>query len=305
MEITFPALLVSLLLFFLLWKLTGLFIKSSKSTDSPRKLPGPWKLPLIGSMHHLAGSLPHHALRDLAEKFGPIMHLQMGEISTVVISAPQEAKEVLKVHDISFADRPEFLSSKILGYDNLDIAFSPYGDYWKQMRKICLLELLSPKSVRSFGTLREDEASKVIRSIKSSNSPVNITDKAFTFTNDIVCRAAFGKSFAHQDRLITLINGAILASGGFDIADLFPSLKFLHSLSGLKPKLLKLHHEIDQMLENIISERKQKRANQSIPVGSQSEVEDLVDVLLRLKESGDFNIPISTDSVKAVIWVSI
>ncbi|XP_027063503.2 premnaspirodiene oxygenase-like [Coffea arabica] len=302
MEITFPALLVSALCFFVLWKLTGLFIKSSGRTDSPRKLPGPWKLPLIGSMHHLAGSLPHHALRDLAEKFGPIMHLQMGEISTVVISAPQEAKEVLKVHDIIFADRPEFLASKILGYDNLDIAFSPYGDYWKQMRKICLLELLSPKSVRSFGTLREDEALKVIRSIKSSNSPVNITDKAFTFTNDIVCRAAFGKSFAHQDRLITLINGAISASGGFDIADLFPSLKFLHSLSGLKPKLIKLHNEIDQMLETIISERKQKRANQSTPVGSQSEVEDLVDVLLRLKESGDFNIPISTDSVKAVIW---
>ena len=141
----------------------------------------------------------------------------------------------------------------------------------------------------------------MIRSIKSSNSPVNITDKAFTFTNDIVCRAAFGKSFAHQDRLITLINGAILASGGFDIADLFPSLKFLHSLSGFKPKLLKLHHEIGQLLANIINEHKEKQTSNL--VDSQSAEEDLVDVLLRPKERGDFNI--STDSIKAVIWVSI
>ncbi|XP_027064413.1 premnaspirodiene oxygenase-like [Coffea arabica] len=299
MEITFPAFLVSILFFFLLWKFNRLFIKSSKRTDNPRKPPGPWKIPLIGSMHHLAGSLPHLALRDMAKKFGPIMHLQMGEISTVIISAAQEAKQVLKVHDIAFADRPELLASKILGYNNLDIAFSPYGDYWKQMRKICLLELLSPKSVRSFGSLREDEASKVIRSIKSSsNSPVNVTEKVFSFTNGVVCRAAFGRSFGHQDVLIPLINEAILAGGGFDIADLFPSLKFLHSLSGLKPKLLKLHHEIGQLLENIINEHKEKQTSNL--VDSQSAEEDLVDVLLRLKERGDFNI--STDSIKAVIW---
>ncbi|KAL3521829.1 hypothetical protein ACH5RR_014663 [Cinchona calisaya] len=294
MEITYPLILVTFASLLLLLKLARQSIEKSKGNVSPKFPPGPWKLPLIGSMHHLAGSLPHHALRILAQKYGPVIHLQLGEISTFIISAPEAAKEVLKIHDIAFAYRPELLASKILGYDNLDIAFSPYGDYWKQMRKICLLELLSPKNVRSFGSIREDEAWKLIRSIESaSNLPINVTEKIFAFTNGVVCRAAFGKSCKDQDLLISLINEAILAGGGFDIADLFPSLKFLHSLSGLKPKLLKLHKMIDQILDNIINEHKHT---------SESSNGDLVDVLLRLKERGDFEIPISTKSIKAVIW---
>ncbi|KAL2495613.1 Cytochrome [Forsythia ovata] len=93
--------------------------------------PGPWKLPLIGSLHHLAvaGLEPHHVLTNLATKYGPIMHLQLGEISAVIISAPRVAKEVLKTHDLAFASRPKLLSPEIITYNCVDIAFAPYGGY--------------------------------------------------------------------------------------------------------------------------------------------------------------------------------
>ncbi|PKI66075.1 hypothetical protein CRG98_013570 [Punica granatum] len=113
--------------------------------SKPNLPPGPWKLPIIGSLHHMAGSLPHRALRDLAKKYGPLMHLQLGEVSTVVVSSPELAKEVLRTHDINFASRPEILAIKILFYNCTDIAFSPYGEYFTQLRKICMQELFSVK----------------------------------------------------------------------------------------------------------------------------------------------------------------
>ncbi|KAJ7946412.1 Cytochrome P450 [Quillaja saponaria] len=132
-------------LFILLW-----FVQNWKKSRAQKQLPGPWKLPVVGYLHNLAGSLPHHVLRDLAGKYGPLMHLQLGEISAVVVSSPLMAKEVMKTHDLAFASRPELLVTKITAYGGKDIAFAPYGSYWREMRKLAILELLSVKRVQSF-----------------------------------------------------------------------------------------------------------------------------------------------------------
>ncbi|XP_059294999.1 premnaspirodiene oxygenase-like [Lycium ferocissimum] len=272
--------------------------------------PGPWKLPLIGSIHHLITSqLPHHTLRDLAKKHGPLMHLQLGEISTIVISSPRVAQEVLKTQDLAFTNRPELLSIRILCYNYSNIAFAPYGNYWRQMRKLCTLELLSAKKVQSFAIIRVEEAYNLVEYVKSkSGSTINLTEKMYALANAVICRAAFGKRRKEESAyFMSLIKEVSLMITVLDISEVFPSLKFLQTITGTSAKLVKLHKKLDKMLDMIIEEHKEKlqQVNMELKDGEEESIrkEDLVNLLLRLQESGTLEFPFSTDNIKAVIMV--
>ncbi|KAK4435764.1 Premnaspirodiene oxygenase [Sesamum alatum] len=282
------------------------------STRSRRLPPAPWKLPLIGHLHHI-GTLPHRSFQDLAKKYGPLMHVKLGEVTAVVVSSPALSKEVLKVHDPTFADRPESIAGEILWYNSSNISFSQYGDYWRQMRKICILELLSAKNVRLFGSIRNDEVSHLVDSIRaSSGAPVDLTEMIFTMTSSITCRAAFGKVCRDKDQLIEMFKEGITLVSGFDVSDLYPSSKILRAVSCNRRKLLRMRRKLDLILDDIIEEHRRNLAkiaadkdNLERRGNGEFGNEDLVDVLLRVQQSGELEFPITDDNIKAVIYVSI
>ncbi|XP_031250453.1 premnaspirodiene oxygenase-like [Pistacia vera] len=288
----------SILLTFLLFILMVLKIgKTFKNNNETSNLPpGPPKLPLIGNLHQLVGSLPHRRLRDLAKKYGPFMHLQLGEISAVIVSSPGFAKEVMKTHDIIFASRPYNRAASIMSYGYTDVIFSPYGDYWRQLRKICTLELLSTKQVQSFRSVREKAIAKLIDWIASkSGSVINLSDKICELTYAVTSRAAFGKvREADQELFISAVKDIAKALGGFNIADLFPSVKLLDSISRTNRYLQKRHEESDRVIENIINERKKSEKSDGD--------KHLVDVLLKLQEQNDLQFPLTKENIKAVIF---
>lgn len=263
--------------------------------------PGPWRLPLVGNLHQLVGSPPHHRLSDLAKTHGPLMQLQLGEVPHIVVSSPETAKEVMKNNDINFAQRPFILSAIIITYNCTDVAFAPYGDYWRQVRKICTLELLSAKRVRSFGSIREEEVSNLISTISANSGlPVNISKMVFSLMNNITTRAAFGRRYHDQEELMAVIHKIMELGTGFSLVDAFPSIKVLAKLSGMKSELERLHHALDKILGNIINEHKGSSAIKNTDEG---EAEDLVHVLLNCQDHGDLDFTLTTDNIKAVIMV--
>ncbi|KAG4161744.1 hypothetical protein ERO13_D01G075148v2 [Gossypium hirsutum] len=232
----------------------------SKIKNSPKNLPpAPWKLPLVGHLHLLMFSLPHHRLTELAKRHGSLMHLQLGELSHIVVSSPEAAKEVMKTHDINFATRPYLLVAEIIGYNFSDIGFAPYGDTWRQLRKVCTLELLRLE--------------------------INLGEMLCNSSYNITLRTAFAARCKQHDAFISIARNLVEAAGGFSITDLFPSIKLLPMISGMRAKLERWHQDLDAMLESIIEEHRARNAN----------TKDSDD------DDGGLEFPLRTENIKAVI----
>ncbi|KAG8375401.1 hypothetical protein BUALT_Bualt10G0096300 [Buddleja alternifolia] len=303
--------LVSLILYPFKFLFLFLLLNEYKNSELRQKLPpGPWKLPVLGNLHQLIGlrSLPHHALKTLAQKYGPIMSIKLGDLQTIVVSSPNIAKKITKTNDVAFADRVDLMIAKIVLYNSSDIASTPYGEYWRQMRKLCVLEFLNHKKVRSFHSLMENEVLRLVDSVRVSEGfPINLTEMILSVECRIICRSTVGRVWKvdQESLLIQIIKEAVSIAGVFNFADVFPSMKFLHCLSaGSKRRLEKMHDKIDCVLEDIIQQHEEKRVSSGS--GDQSmEVEDIVDVLLRVSERKDLQVPITRDNIKANIFVSI
>ena len=123
-------------------------------------------------------------------------------------------------------------------------------------------------------------------------------------TNNITSRAAFGNKCKDQDEFITKIQEAVKLAGGFDFPDVFPSLKFLHWISGVEPALEKIHRKIDKILDNIIEDHTSRRKAMLIS-SDKSSKEDLLDVLLKVQGNGELEFPFTTDNLKAVFLVCL
>ncbi|KAI9071424.1 hypothetical protein K1719_046620 [Acacia pycnantha] len=223
--------------------------KLSNSRKRNKNLPpGPPKLPIIGNLHQLVGSIPTRSLRNLANKYGPLMHLQLGQLPYMIVSSPEIATEVMKTHDQIFANRPIILATEIFTYNNSSIAFAPYGNYWRQLRKICTVELLTSKRVQSFKSIREEEVSMLMKDIDEYEGCVmNLSKKISPVTNSIVARAAFGKKTKNVEAILPTIEHGIKLATGLNVIDFYPSLKFLSVITGTKAKMIRLHKEIDEM----------------------------------------------------------
>lgn len=164
--------------FLLFISVVSLLAKGWRKLKHQRLPPSPWQLPLIGHLHHLVGTLPHHTLRNLSKKYGPIIYLKLGKVSMIVISLRYIAKSILTAHDLVFVHRSKRFGMKTLWHDYIDIALSPYNDCWRQMHKVNIMEVLRNKNVSSFSSIRLDKTTDLIESIQSScREPINLTEK--------------------------------------------------------------------------------------------------------------------------------
>ncbi|KAK9926265.1 hypothetical protein M0R45_023506 [Rubus argutus] len=276
---TSPSTIIAILLVLItcLWSL----INAASKPKHQKLPPGPRSLPIIGNLHML-GNLPHRSLQHLAKEYGHIMFMRLGTVSAIVVSSPTAAELFLKTHDVNFASRPRVQASEYMAYGTMGLAFGKYGPYWRNVRKLCTLQLLCPSKIEDFAPLRREEIGLLVQSVKKAGEEgrvVDISDKIYGVVEDITYRMILGcKKDEDRFGLKEIIEEALFLTGAFNIADFVPFLGPF-DIQGLTKRLKKVSYTIDQLLEKIIEDHEQAAQTKSEKQGRH---EDFVDVLLSL-----------------------
>lgn len=246
----------------------------------------------------MLGHLPHRALAKLAQKYGPIMSLRLGHVPAVVISSPNAAEAFLKQHDAIFASRPVIQAGVYLSYATKGMAFTQYGEYWRRVRKMCTLHLLTPAKVASFEGLRKAEIEAAVRRLVESavaREVVDVGERVGELIEDIVFKMVVGKGKEKNKRydLKEVIEEGAALCGAFNLADFVPYLAPF-DLQGLTKKMRDLNKRVDKIFENIIDDHlKEEDFGQH---------KDLLGTLLALMKNpnNEFFSSFDRDNVKAI-----
>ncbi|XP_074265712.1 cytochrome P450 71A22-like [Silene latifolia] len=273
----------------------------SKPVKNPP--PSPPRLPILGNLHQL-GKSPYRSLESMSNKYGELMLLKLGNKPTLVVSSANVARQIMKTHDIIFSNRPKSVTVRKLCYDGRDVAFSDYGEYWRQMKSLCMIRLLSSAKVRSFGSIREEEMEIMVGKIKEANGGVvNLSEIIMDFTNDVICRAAFGRKYCGDDNgrnFDELVKAFQEALGTMSVGDFIPWLSWFDNVSGARKKVEKIGKDFDDFLEGIVEEHVARHENGDY-VDKGVEQKDFVDVLLEFQRNGANGFAIDRESIKALI----
>ncbi|TVU14579.1 hypothetical protein EJB05_38054, partial [Eragrostis curvula] len=301
--------LLLLPLFFLLVRYSVATLLSSKREQRQKAglhlPPSPPSLPILGHLH-LVGSLPHVSLRSLAAKHGAdLMLLRLGAMPALVVTSPRAAEEVLRTHDHVFASRPCALATDIILYGPSDLGFAPYGEYWRQAKKLVTTHLLSARKVRSFRLAREEEVSIVMAKIgeaAAAGTAVDMSGLLGSFTNDLACRAMMGKHFRNKGldmQLRELIGDTSPLIGGFNMEEFFPFLARFGVLSkAVRAKSERVKRRWDELLDGLIEEHESDYDSAS--ARDPKDRDHFIHVLLSVRQEYG----LTREQMKAILLVS-
>uniref|UniRef100_A0ACD5U0T2 Uncharacterized protein n=1 Tax=Avena sativa TaxID=4498 RepID=A0ACD5U0T2_AVESA len=265
--------------------------------------PSPPALPVIGNLHQLGSGRYHRTLQALAQSYGPLFLMHLGSVPTLVVSSASMAEAVLRTQDHDFCSRPQPYTARGTLYGCRDIAFSPYGERWRQLRRIAVLHLLSAKRVHSFRALREQEVASFLDRIREAScirrgeGGVNVTELIVSLTNTVITRAAFGNKLDGMEPRIVLgmMKEVSDLLGTIAVSDVFPRLRWVDWATGLDARLNRTAAKLDSILERTLADHERSRGR------IDGEARDLLDDLLTILKDGDQGFKLDRIDVKALI----
>ncbi|CAH8360222.1 unnamed protein product [Eruca vesicaria subsp. sativa] len=277
-----------------------------KRSPQPPLPPGPRGLPIVGNLPFLDPDL-HTYFTTIAEKYGPIFKLKLGSKLTVVVNSPSLAREILKDQDINFSNRDVPLTGRAATYGGLDIVWLPYGAAWRMLRKVCVLKLLSRKTLDSFYELRRKEVRERTRFLydkSQEKSAVDVGDQLFLTMMNLTMNMLWGGTVKAENmesvgtEFKGVISEIVRLLSEPNVSDFFPWLARF-DLQGLVKQMRVCAHELDAIFDGAIEQM------QKLGCKDDDVCKDFLQHLMKLKDQEvNSEIPITVNHVKGVLVVN-
>ncbi|AEE80142.1 cytochrome P450 monooxygenase-like protein [Arabidopsis thaliana] len=255
------AIVLSLLFIFFLF---FFFYTTGKSCPGGAKNPpGPSKLSLLRNILQTVEK-PHRSLADLSRIYGSVMSFKLGCLTTVVISSPETAKEVLKTHDHVLSYRVSSDPVRAAGHHELSLLWIPPLARWRFLRKITRNQLFSTQRLEATSAIRTRKVQELMNFVNKCcerREAVNISRASFITSLNIISNALFSTNLANFDDSKTfhdfqnVVIRMMEISGKPNLADFFPFLGFL-DLQGARKEARLLMHKLFRVFQGFIDTKR-------------------------------------------------
>ncbi|KAK6923100.1 Cytochrome P450, partial [Dillenia turbinata] len=209
----------------------------------------------------------HRTLYSLSTKYGPIFSLQFGFRPVLVVSSPSAVEECFTENDIAFANRPNCILGKHLGYNYTTMVSASYGDHWRNLRRLSSLEIFSSSRLNMFSGIRKDEIMQLVVSLYSVSGnqfgKVELKSKFSELSFNIIMRMISGQryygnelaDFEETKKFKEIIREFFEMAGASNPADFLPFLRWF-DFQSLEKRMKTLAKNLDIFLQGLVDKHK-------------------------------------------------
>uniref|UniRef100_A0A8R7NVJ0 Cytochrome P450 93A3 n=1 Tax=Triticum urartu TaxID=4572 RepID=A0A8R7NVJ0_TRIUA len=240
-------------------------------------------LPFIGHLH-LIRPPPHRAFDRIMARHGPLVYLRLGP-------------DVLKFEG-SIPERPLTAVTRHLAYDWAGFAFAPYGPHWRFMKRLCMSELLGPRTIEQLRPVRAAELAGVLRAASAASAKgetLDISRQLIRMSNNAIMRMVATELPGDMaDAARDCAKQVAELVGAFNLEDYVPLCRGW-DLQGLSRRTRDVHAKFDALLESMIKTKEKEE------VADKANAKDLLDFLMDAAADPAAEVKLTRDSIKAFI----
>jgi flavone synthase II len=279
--------------------------------------PSPTSLPVIGHLHLLRPPV-HRTFQELASRIGPLMHIRLGSTHCVVASSPEVASELIRGHEGSISERPLTAVARQFAYDSAGFAFAPYNTHWRFMKRLCMSELLGPRTVEQLRPIRRAGTVSLLGDLLASSArgeTVDLTRHLIRLSNTSIIRmVASTVPSSVTDEAQKVVKDVAELVGAFNVDDYIAVVRGW-DLQGLRRRAADVHRRFDALLEDILRHKEEARAARRLDqddgqgISSKQDKKqathskDLLDILMDKAEDQAAEVKLTRENIKAFIIV--